>query len=103
LRYGHDSVLMPLLSLMGVNNYGLATDNLDAVDKKGWVNYKGVAMGGNLQLVFYRSNPQDEDVLVQVLLNENEATLPIKTDDAPYYHWSDVRDYYLKMLDEYQP
>ncbi len=60
-------------------------------------------MGGNLQLVFYRSNPQDEDVLVQVLLNENEATLPIKTDDAPYYHWNDVRDYYLKMLDEYQP
>ena len=103
LRYGHDSVLMPLLSLMGVNNYGLATDNLDAVDKKGWVNYKGVAMGGNLQLVFYRSNPQDEDVLVQVLLNENEATLPIKTDEAPYYHWNDVRDYYLKMLDEYQP
>jgi hypothetical protein len=38
-----------------------------------------------------------------VLLNENEATLPIKTDDAPYYHWNDVRDYYLKMLDEYQP
>ena len=60
-------------------------------------------MGGNLQLVFYRSNPQDEDVLVKVLLNENEATLPIKSDEAPYYHWNDVRDYYLKMLDEYQP
>ncbi len=103
LRYGHDSVLMPLLSLMGVNNYGLVTENVENVDKKGWINYKAIAMGGNLQLVFYRSNPQDEDVLVQVLLNENEATLPIKTDDAPYYHWSDVRDYYLKMLDEYQP
>ena len=101
LRYGHDSVLMPLLSLMGVNNYGLATDNLDAVDKKGWVNYKGVAMGGNLQLVFYRSNPQDEDVLVQVLLNENEATLPIPTDMAPYYHYRDFREFYIKKLEKY--
>jgi hypothetical protein len=35
---------------------------------------------------------------VKVLLNEDEATLPIKTDCAPYYHWTDVREYYLNKM-----
>jgi hypothetical protein len=50
-------------------------------------------MGSNLQFIFYRSSPKDKDVLVKVLLNEQEATLPIATDCAPYYHWADVRSY----------
>jgi hypothetical protein len=32
------------------------------------------------------------------LLNEREATLPVKTDVAPYYHWIDVRDYFIDKL-----
>jgi hypothetical protein len=37
-----------------------------------------------------------------VLLNENEATLPLPSDLAPYYRWSDFRKYYLKKLDAYE-
>ena len=37
-----------------------------------------------------------------MLLNENEATLPIATDMAPYYHWNDFKTYFLKKLDEYE-
>jgi hypothetical protein len=59
-------------------------------------------MGGNIQMVHYRRNPQDNDVLVKVLLNEREAELPVPTDCAPYYHWRDVREYYLKKLDAYE-
>ena len=58
-------------------------------------------MAANLQFVFYRSGPQDSDVLLKVLLNEQEATLPIATDCAPYYHWSDFRSYCLAKLDAY--
>lgn len=32
-------------------------------------------------------------MLVKVLLNEDEATLPIKGDVAPYYHWNDFKEY----------
>ena len=39
---------------------------------------------------------------MKVLLNEDEATLPVGTDQAPYYHWKDVRSYYMKQLDDYQ-
>lgn len=59
-------------------------------------------MGANIQLVFYRRNAADSDVLVKVLLNENEATLPLPSDLAPYYRWSDFKDYYLKKLDSYK-
>ncbi len=54
-------------------------------------------MGANLQLVYYRKSGSD-DVLVKVLLNEHEATLPVKTDVAPYYHWTDVRAYLIDKL-----
>ena len=59
-------------------------------------------MGANIQLVFYRRSRNDKDVLVKVLLNENEATLPVKTDCAPYYRWSDFKKYYLDKLDTYK-
>ena len=38
------------------------------------------------------------DILVKILLNEDEAQLPIKTDKAPYYRWSDVRAYMKQRI-----
>ena len=54
-----------------------------------------------LQLVFYRSDIHDQDVLFKVLLNEQEVQLPMTTDYAPYYHWKDFRAFYLDKLDKY--
>ena len=59
-------------------------------------------MAANIQFIFYRKNTKDDDVLVKVLLNENEATLPIVSDCAPYYHWKDFKDFYLKKLADYK-
>jgi len=101
LRYGHETVVMPLACLMDINGYGLATDDLESIDEKGWCNYKLFPMGSNIQLVFYRRYVGDKDVIFKVLLNEEEATLPLKTDIAPYYHWEDFRNFYLKKLDDY--
>ena len=58
-------------------------------------------MATNLQFVFYRNQKKPNDVLVKVLLNEDEATLPIKSDVAPYYHWNDFKAYCMKKLDSY--
>ena len=41
-------------------------------------------------------------MLVKVLLCEDEATLPIKSDVAPYYHWKDFKEYCLKKLEGYK-
>jgi hypothetical protein len=102
LRFGHDTNILPLACLMELDNYGVETDNLGALERKDWVNFKVIPMAGNIQIIFYRKNVQDKDVFVKVLLNENEVSLPVKSDEKPYYKWSDVRDYYLKKLDAYQ-
>ena len=47
--------------------------------------------------MYFRKAGSD-DILMLPLLNEREATLPVKTDVAPYYHWSDVRDYFMDKL-----
>ena len=100
LRYGHETVLLPLVCLIGINGYDLETDNLDELEAKGWWCSSVFPMGANLQFIFYRSSPRDKDVLLKVLLNEQEATLPIATDCAPYYHWADFRNYCLQKLEK---
>lgn len=102
LRYGHETMVLPLVCLLGLNGSDLATTDLDQLERKGWLNYRIFPMGANVQFVFYRRSAQDSDVLFKVLLNEDEATLPIKSDLAPYYRWSEFRDFYLKRLSEYK-
>ena len=102
LRFGHETVLLPLVCLIGVNGFDFSTDNLDELEGHGWWCSSVFPMASNLQFIFYRSNPKDKDVLVKVLLNEVEATLPISTDCAPYYHWADFRQFCLNKLAAYK-
>ena len=103
LRYGHETVLLPLVCLIGINGFDLETDDFSELEKKGWWCSSVFPMGSNLQLIFYRSGVKDQDVLFKVLLNEEEARLPIPSDCAPYYHWRDFRTYCLNKLDQYKP
>ena len=103
LRFGHETVLLPLVCLIGVNGFDLQTESLEELEEKGWMASLVFPMASNLQFVFYRSDLNDEDIVFKVLLNEREAALPIPTDMAPYYHWRDFRTFYLNKLDSYQP
>ncbi len=102
LRFGHDTVILPLVCLLDINGYGLSTDQLETLEQRGWIDYRVFPMGANIQFIFYRRHPQDKDVLFKVLLNENEATLPLETDMPPYYKWSDFREYYLHKLEAFE-
>ena len=104
LRFGHETVLLPLICLLDINGYGFTTNDLEQLEPNGWINYRIFPMSCNLQLVFYRRSPKDraDDVLFKVLLNENEATLPLPANQAPYYRWGDFRRYYLDKLDRYE-
>ena len=102
LRYTSENVVMALACLMELDNCGLQTDDLDGLGDLGWVNYRIAPLGGSIVMIHYRSEPGDPDVLVKVLLNGREARLPIETDCAPYYHWNDVKRYYLRKLYRYE-
>lgn len=112
LRYGHDTMVMPLTCLMELDGTGRDIADMNLLAQKEWCDYRIFPMACNLQLVFYRTkgagaatatrDSKGKDILVKVLRNENEARLPIKTTTYPYYRWSDVRDYYLRKLAAYE-
>ena len=93
-RFGHESVLLPLACRMSINNLDKEYNSPEELEAADWKTYRIYPMAGNIQIIFYRSSPSDSDILVKILLNEGEATLPIDTDVAPYYHWRDVREYW---------
>lgn len=99
LRYGHDTMVMPLSCLMNLDNLGMRVDNLGELDERGWQDYRIFPMACNIQLVFYR-HPTKKDILVKILRNEHEARLPIDSATAPYYKWSDVKAYFLARIHE---
>lgn len=98
LRFGHESVLLPLVCLMGLNGMDYKTTDLEDVADN-WQCYKVFPMAGNVQWIFYKK-PGSADILIKFLLNEHEATLGnnVATDCFPYYHWADVRAYFKTKL-----
>ena len=98
LRFGHESVLLPLVCLMGLNGMDYKTTDLEEVADN-WQCYKVFPMAGNVQWIFYKK-PGSDDILIKFLLNEHEASLGnnVATDCFPYYHWADVRAYFKAKL-----
>ena len=93
LRFTHDGTILPLTYLMGIKEAMGGRTDLENLHKYISVD-KLIPMAANIQLVFYRKEGSD-DVLVKFLFNENETTIPVKTDCAPYYHWADVKQYWV--------
>ncbi|MBD5356314.1 MAG: histidine-type phosphatase [Bacteroides sp.] len=104
LRYGHDGILVNLVTLMELGDYGKEVTDLDQLEEIGWRDYDIIPMAGNLQLVFYRpegsTNP--DDVLVKALLNEREIALPGTPVSGPYYSWKELRKYYSDKLEGFE-
>ncbi|MDE7407278.1 MAG: histidine phosphatase family protein, partial [Muribaculaceae bacterium] len=90
MRFGHDTVLMPLLVLMEIDGAHLnSTSDLTHIART-WDAGHYLPMACNLQLVFYRpTGGKKGDILLKALLNEHEVTLPGKPKSFPYYRWSD--------------
>ena len=92
-RFGHDSCIGPLTVLLGIN--GADTDPEDPAEVKNIYQNWQTCKACNIQFVFYKGKKATDDILVKCLLNESEATLPVETDNYPYYKWSDVKAYYV--------
>ena len=58
LRFGHETVLLPLVCLIGVNGFDLETDNLDELEEKGWWCSSAFPMGCNLQFTSTAAIPR---------------------------------------------
>ena len=83
LRFGHDTALYRLLTLLGVQ---LPGDGMEDI----------IPMAANLQMIFLRNNGSAQtaadDILVAFLLNENLCRLKYLSDDSgALYRWADVK------------
>jgi len=92
LRFAHDITLLPLATLMDLNGMGVSTTDPYELENY-WRTYD-IPMACNLQLVFFKKSKGD-DILVQVLFNEKEATLPLEmAADGCFYRWKDIKARY---------
>ena len=101
LRFGHEVCVMPLACLLELDSCGVVVERMEDLDQH-WRNYRIFPMACNIQLIFYRPQKGNGDILVKALLNEREATLPIATTTPPYYRWQDLREYYVQKLNAYR-
>ncbi len=98
LRFGHDSIVLPFTFVLGFPEATGATDDMENLHKTFSI-FRLIPMAANVQLVFFRKDGSD-DILVKFLMNENETSVPVKTDCYPYYHWSDVSTYYRNLIED---
>ena len=110
LRFGHDYYLIPMATILGMDGLPLRLgkgkelhDNVEAVANRVaelWRGYKITPKAANVVLVFYRNKNKAGEVLVRVLLNERDVTLPLKSHTPHYYKWQDVKALIYSNLDE---
>lgn len=97
LRFGHDGNLIPLAAILGLQGCYESVIDPD-IFYRHFADFKIAPMAGNIQLVFVRNKRSPKDVLVKIMLNEQDITVPEmgESTTAPWYRWSDLRDHYRK-------
>lgn len=98
LRFGHDGNITHLLTLMQLENCAGVTSNPNQV-KEVWNDFYVSPMAANLQLIFFRNEKNPDDILVKILHNEKETSVPVPTTKAPFYKWNDLRSYFKTMIE----
>lgn len=97
LRFGHDGIIAPLMSLLGVEGWTEIVRSPEELASK--VHSFDVPMASNFQLVFYRG--RKGDILVRAMYNEKDQILPLEDQSlAPYYKWDDFRAYYSTVCEK---
>ena len=97
LRFGHDGNVVPFVALLGFDGCDGAEENPDEFYKT-WCDWRVSPMCANIQMILFRSDKKDSDIIVKFLHNEKETHIPVQTDIWPYYRWNDVKEYYRALF-----
>ena len=99
LRFGHDTSVLPLFALLGVDDPQHRNFPYQEAHLHGWYAFFQVPMATNCQMIFYRD--KKGEVLTKVLYNEQEIPIPgITPVSGPYYRWTDLRAHFLQLCDK---
>ncbi len=95
LRFGHDTDLLRLVSLLDGNGSAVELNDADVASEK-WRNFEISPMGANLQLVFYKN--KEGKILVMPRLNESPMRISDVPEVAPgYYDWEILKIFFESL------
>ena len=87
LRFGHDTVFLFLVSALGADGFEKVPDSADGISET-WYNFRA-PMAATLYLAFCRN--REGRVLVKLVVNSDEAVLPLTPVSGPWYDWEELR------------
>ena len=87
LRFGHDTVFLFMLSAMGADGFDIVPSSADGISST-WYNFRA-PMAATLYLLFCKN--RSGEVIFKLVVNGEEATLPLTPVSGPWYHWDDLK------------
>ena len=87
LRFGHDTVFLAIMSMVGADGFDIVPTSADGISET-WLNYRA-PMAATLYFLFC-VNKQGR-VLVKMVVNGDEAALPLTPVSGPWYDWEDLK------------
>ena len=99
LRFGHDTSILPLFALMGIDDTKNRVFPYKEAHEKGWYAFFQIPMATNCQMIFYQN--KKGEVLTKVLYNEQEVLIPgIEPVSGPYYRWDELKAHFLRLCEK---
>ena len=99
LRFGHDTSILPLFALMGIDDPQGRVFPYQEAHLNGWYAFFQIPMATNCQMVFYKD--KKGEVLAKVLYNEKEVLLPgIEPVSGPYYSWPALKAHFIQLCEK---
>jgi len=102
IRITNAETIASFAAVLGIK--GASKESADVFKfEKVWKAEDILPLSANIQLIVYKGETPDtrRDYLVKFMMNEKEVGIEgLKTNNYPYYKWQDVKDFYLKKLND---
>ena len=97
LRFAHAETVIPFAALLGIPQASQVVSTPNDI-AAAWKDYEVSPMAANIVWVICKNS--DNHFLVKMMLNEHDVSFPLESVNYPWYNWSEVRDYYLRLLNQ---
>ena len=91
LRFGHDTTFLYLISMLGADGFDIVPSSADGISAT-WYNFRS-PMAATMYLVLCKGRAGD--VIFKLVVNDVEATLPLKPVSGPWYSWEDLKNKFI--------
>ena len=91
LRFGHDTVFLALMSMMGADGFDRVPSSADGIAQT-WHNFRA-PMAATMYLLFCKG--RGGDVIFKMVVNSAEVPLPLEAVQGPWYRWEDMKSLLL--------